>query len=554
VIVLDVVMVVALVGAYVAQMFRWLRVLQREHYEAGAMSRFLGRWSSPQVGAITKSKSRLELADHAPRLAKIDDFVGAQQYDREKEAPSREKPKYRPITLSQVLVVVFVGAVIVKEPVFFVAVCVLYGFTCPVGLSIKGQTSPLAWTRRLVTIATLATLIAVAISLLGIPARQHWLPAVVVVWAVPVILDVTARALKPYEGRRAQKFVDQAVTRLARVRPRVVAITGSYGKTSTKNHIVDLLAVDGGVVATPRSFNNRAGLSRAINENLADGTRVFIAEMGTYGPGEIRALCAWCVPEIAVVTAIGPVHLERMKTIAVIEGAKFEITEKVKVIIVNIDDPVLARWPTQRASGEKRYRTAGSSNADASVRVRVDGDEWTLIVDNVELGTIHEITSVQPTNLACALAVALELGMPDAQLLARATSVRPIDNRSNVVTAPSGVIVIDDTFNANPQSALSALKSLSRVAETGRRVVVTPGLVELGREQYSENLALAQRVAAAQDELVIVKRTNALPLETGYKGPVRRFNSRDEAVAWVRASLVPGDGVLYLNDLPDHYP
>jgi UDP-N-acetylmuramoyl-tripeptide--D-alanyl-D-alanine ligase len=554
VVVLDVVMIVALVGAYVAQMLRWIRVLQREHYEAGSMSRFLGRWSSPQVGAVTRNKTRLELADHSPRLAPPDVFVGAPQYDRDKLAPKPDRAKYRPITFSQLLVVVFLSAVIVQEPVFYVAVAVLYGVTCPVGLSIKGQTSPLVWTRRLVTITVLATIVAVAISLLGIPAHQHWLPAVVVVWAVPVILDVTARALKPYENRRAQKFVDQAVTRLARVQPRVVAITGSYGKTSTKNHVVDLLAADGGVVATPRSFNNRAGLSRAINENLADGTRVFIAEMGTYGPGEIRALCEWCVPEIAVITAIGPVHLERMKTLAVIESAKFEITEKAEVIIVNVDDPVLARWPVQRASSEKRYRSAGSANADASVRVRVDEDQWTLLVDNEVLGSFDAIASVQPTNLACAIAIALELGTPNEQLMARTESVRPIDNRSNIVTAASGVVVIDDTFNANPQSALSALKVLSRVAATGRRVVVTPGLVELGREQYPENLALGQRVAAAQDELVIVKRTNALPLETGYKGPLRRFNSRDEAVAWVRSSLVAGDGVLYLNDLPDHYP
>jgi UDP-N-acetylmuramoyl-tripeptide--D-alanyl-D-alanine ligase len=547
-------MAVALVGAYVAQMLRWLRVLQREHYEASAMSRFLGRWSSPQVGAVTKSKVRLEQADHGPRLAPLDDFVGAAPHDRERRAPKGERPKYRPITWSQVLVVVFLAALIVREPVFYVAVGVLYGVTCPVGLSIRGRTSPLAWTRRLVTIAVLASLIAVAISLLGIPARQHWLPAVVIVWAVPLILDVSARLLKPYEDHRAQAFVNQATTRLARVHPRVVAITGSYGKTSTKNHLVNLLAQDGGVVATPRSFNNRAGLSRAINENLADGTRVFIAEMGTYGPGEIRAMCEWCVPEIAVITAIGPVHLERMKTIEVIEEAKFEITEKAKVIIVNIDDPVLARWPTQRSRGDQRYRSAGSANADASVRVRVDADRWTVLVDNETIGTMASTSSVQPTNLACAMAVALELGTPSDQLVARATSVRPVDNRSNVVVAASGVIVIDDTFNANPQSALSALKTLSTVAPAGRRVVVTPGLIELGREQYSQNVAFAQKVAAARDELVIVQRTNAVPLENGYRGPVRRFNTRDEAVSWVRASLVEGDGVLYLNDLPDHYP
>ena len=550
---LDVVMIIALLGAYVTQMLRWLRVLQREHYEARAMSRFLGRWSSPQVSAVTKTSLRVQLLDPAPRLAPLDDFVGAAPHERTRWTPKAKRPHRRPISLSQVLVVVFGVAVIAKAPVAYVGVGALYGLTCPVGLSIRGRTSALAWTRRLVTISIVASVLAVAVSLLGIPAHQHWLPAVAVIWAVPVILDVTTRMLKPYEDRRARSFVDQATARLTRVHPRVVAITGSYGKTSTKNHLAALLAGEGGVVATPRSFNNRAGLSRAINENLADGTRVFIAEMGTYGPGEIRAMCEWCVPEIAVVTAIGPVHLERMKSLAVIEGAKFEVTEKAKVVIVNVDDPVLARWP-QRASAAQRYRTAGSLNADASVRVRDDGDEWAIVVDGETLGRVAAITSVQPTNLACALAVALELGTAAGQLVARTSSVGPVENRSNVLTAASGVIVIDDTFNANPQSARSALDALSRVAAHGRRVVVTPGLIELGVEQYSENLVFAQRVAAARDELMIVQRTNVLALEAGYKGPVRRFNTRDEAVAWVRSSLVAGDGVLYLNDLPDHYP
>jgi UDP-N-acetylmuramoyl-tripeptide--D-alanyl-D-alanine ligase len=122
------------------------------------------------------------------------------------------------------------------------------------------------------------------------------------------------------------------------------------------------------------------------------------------------------------------------------------------------------------------------------------------------VGTIPAIASVQPTNLACALAVALELGVATDELRGAAFDGAPIDNRSNVVTAASGVVVIDDTFNANPESALSSLRLLAKVAPKGRRVVVTPGLVELGREQYPENLALAQKVATAQDELVIVKR------------------------------------------------
>ena len=89
---LDVAMIVALVAAYGAQMLRWLRVLQREHYEASAMSRFLGRGSSPQVGVIAKPLLRKELADHAPRLAPVDDFVGAQQYEREERSPKLERP------------------------------------------------------------------------------------------------------------------------------------------------------------------------------------------------------------------------------------------------------------------------------------------------------------------------------------------------------------------------------------------------------------------------------------------------------------------------------
>jgi UDP-N-acetylmuramoyl-tripeptide--D-alanyl-D-alanine ligase len=89
---------------------------------------------------------------------------------------------------------------------------------------------------------------------------------------------------------------------------------------------------------------------------------------------------------------------------------------------------------------------------------------------------------------------------------------------------------------------------------TGRHVVVTPGLVELGREQYGENLRLAQRVAALPAELVVVGRTNVAALVAGYQALPTRFDTRDEAVKWVRQSLLPGDGVLYLNDLPDHYP
>ena len=512
---------VLLALAYGAQMSRWLRVLQREHYDPSALLRFLGRWSSPQMPS---AKTR-----------------------------PRAKP-HRPFTLSHALIVAMALALIFRAFDVLAIACVVYGLFCPYGLSLRGRSSPLTWTRRLRATAILAGGFSVAVAVLGAFSSQPLLGEVVMVLAVPPVLDLATRVLRPFEERKAQEFVDQAVRRLEQVHPRVVAITGSYGKTSTKNHLAALLSPDLGVVASPRSYNNRAGLSKAINENVAEDTRIFIAEMGTYGPGEIRDLTSWCPPEIAVVTAIGPVHLERMKTLEIVEEAKREITERATTVVLNVDDARLAKWPASLRSQGKRVITAGSSSDAADVLVVVEAARWTFIIDSVNVGTLDAVVGVQATNLACALGAALALGLDAKSLLERVRNVAPVASRLNVVTAPSGVVVIDDTFNANPVSAITALSVLSSLDLSGRRVVVTPGLVELGAEQYSENLRLAQRVTALPAELVAVGRTNIAALVAGEDVPPKRFDTRDEAVAWVRSSLAPGDGVLYLNDLPDHYP
>ena len=517
----EAVLAIAMAAGFVAQMLRWLRVLQREHYEPASMRRFLGRWSSPSVGS-TKSVERAKLK--------------------------------HPVTLTHVLLVALAVALVTRIDWLTAVVSAFYGVFCPQGLSIKGRTGQLQWTRRLKTVAGATVLAALTIVGLGLASPRPWLAAVAVVWAVPLLLDFTARALEPYERRQAQKFVDQATVRLKRIAPKVIAITGSYGKTSTKNHLTDLMGGDEGVVASPRSFNNRAGLSRTINENLADSTRVFIAEMGTYGPGEIRALCEWCPPEIAVVTAIGPVHLERMKSMDVIEQAKFEITERASSVVVNVDDSRLAQWPERLVYEGKRVRTAGSQSEEASVRVIAQPTRWEILIDGRVLTEMAPLSGVQPTNLACALAAALEAGVDEEQLVARIVRVSAVANRANVVTASSGVVVIDDTFNANPASAASALRVLSGLNVSGRRVVVTPGLIELGSDQHAENLVLGRKAEAIGAELVVVGRTNTVALQTGFGKPVRRFDTREAAVTWVRSALVIGDGVLYLNDLPDHYP
>jgi len=519
-VVLSIIESIALSSAFFAQLVRWLRVLQREHYNPASLRLFFVRWSLPR-------------------------FVGATSV--------RDFGREVPTTSSTVFLVALVVAVALGFDDVGVGISVLYGLLCPWRLSMKGRTGPLHWTRRATTIGVVASAASVAIGIAGAFDSRPALLAIVMVWAVPATLDIATRALAPFEERQAKNFVDAATKRLRRVEPRVVAITGSYGKTSTKNHLADLLSGDASVVASPRSYNNRAGLSRAINENLADGTQVFIAEMGTYGPGEIAALCSWCTPEISVVTAIGPVHLERMKSLDIIESAKFEITKLASTVVVNVDDERLSLWVGRLRDEGKRVLSASRDSA-ADVRVTPMGDTWQIEIDNQIVGEALVVVGVEASNLACALAVGVALGRTPHELVAACSNVRPVDNRLNVATAPSGVVVIDDTFNANPASATRALSALAALNLSGRRVVVTPGMVELGGEQYRENAVLAQSVSAMDAELVTVARTNAKALADGYRAKTRLFDNRNEAVAWVRSSLVAGDGVLYLNDLPDHYP
>src|SRR5262249_9103976 len=151
--------------------------------------------------------------------------------------------------------------------------------------------------------------------------------------------------------------------KLDRVRPRVVAVTGSYGKTSTKEHIRDLVGDRYVVVASPASFNNRLGLARSINEHLQPGTEVFVAEMGMYAEGEIRALCEWLLPELAVLMAIGPVHLERLGSIDAIVRAKSEIFERARVGVVNVDDSRLAIVADELAQRGVRVWRCGTTDS-----------------------------------------------------------------------------------------------------------------------------------------------------------------------------------------------
>jgi UDP-N-acetylmuramoyl-tripeptide--D-alanyl-D-alanine ligase len=527
--------VLACVLACVPAGLRFLRVAQREHYLGGSALLFAARW-----WRTTPANVALAIVALAAAVASL----------------------FWPLTGVVTAVVIASG---------------------PLGLTLKGRTSPLAWTRRLRTLAVVWAVLEVIIVAVGVATGLAAPLAVLAAVALPVVVDVACWITAPLERRLSSRFVEEAEARLQSVAPQVVAITGSYGKTSTKGHVAHLLRPGRAVVATPASFNNRPGLARAINEHLADGTEIFIAEMGTYGPGEIADLCRWCPPDIAVITAIGPVHLERFGTEDRIVEAKSEILQSAADVVLQVDDPRLAAVADRaEAEGKRVVRcSAVDRSADVCVIRSADGATVSVYVHGEPVADgVPVAAGIQATNLACAIGVALVVKVALPDIASRLADLPQVDHRLQAARAPSGVIILDDTYNSNPAGAAGALMALAAAANlpaeaatgtdgpdpaagegTGTRlVVVTPGMVELGTRQFSENRRFGEAIATVATDLLVVGRTNRRALLAGVgsvsttKTSVLEVAGRQEAVDWVRSHLRPGDTVLYENDLPDHYP
>jgi UDP-N-acetylmuramoyl-tripeptide--D-alanyl-D-alanine ligase len=178
-----------------------------------------------------------------------------------------------------------------------------------------------------------------------------------------------------------------------------------------------------------------------------------------------------------------------------------------------------------------------------------------VLVDGEAVGDLPG--EVLEVNAAVAVGISLALGMDTGQIAARLGGLIGTEHRQALTRTERGITIIDDTYNSNPAGVASALDLLDGLAGDGRKVVVTPGMVELGPLQREENVTFARRAAGEADALVIVGRTNRAALLEGSakgKATVTVVDTRDEAVTWVRENLGEGDTVLYENDLPDHYP
>jgi UDP-N-acetylmuramoyl-tripeptide--D-alanyl-D-alanine ligase len=229
-------------------------------------------------------------------------------------------------------------------------------------------------------------------------------------------------------------------------------------------------------------------------------------------------------------------------------AAKAEILDRAGVGVICVDHPLLARL------SEERSASMPIVSVSTGERGRVQVTNGLIVVDGLVVGDAPD--GAFGANLAVAVGVCVALDLTHEVWARRLADLPNPAHRQTVSIGESGVTIIDDTFNSNPDGAKRALATLGR-ASNGAKAVVTPGMVELGPVQEEENTVLAREVAAIADHLVIVGRTNRASLLSGAAdggATVTVVGSREEAVAWVRANLSRGDTVLYENDLPDHYP
>jgi len=511
------------VAAIVVSSVRWLRVAQREHYIPGYTLRFALRWYLDRHRILNPLLGAAAVIAGVVTVARPADLIPA----------------------SVGFIVVLVATLV-----------------APRGLGYRGSTSPLKYTRRLTTVAVLTWLINLVFIAIGAWFSLGMAFGVIAMILIPATVDFVLLVTLPMERRKLTKFVDMATKKLAKISPRVVAITGSYGKTSTKVYINHLASGSFATFASPASYNNRAGLARAINEGLSPGTEVLIAEMGTFKKGEIADLCSWIPPEISVITSIGPVHLERFGSEDDIVEAKSEITKDASVVVLNADNHYLVPLSRKLSAEGKTLWMVSGNDIKADVAVKDDDEGNLVIYVGQKRLCAMPFLDVSRTNVAASVAVCLELGVSESSIAERLATLPVAKNRLNISVSPEGVTVLDDTYNSNPAGSRLALGALERrKTALARAVVVTPGMIELGKKQHEENSFFARAAARVATDIVVVGFTNRRALLQGIKNAngegsnpnVVLTANRKQAVEWVKEHLHSGDSVLYENDLPDHF-
>ncbi|MBE5741821.1 MAG: UDP-N-acetylmuramoyl-tripeptide--D-alanyl-D-alanine ligase [Clostridiales bacterium] len=334
-----------------------------------------------------------------------------------------------------------------------------------------------------------------------------------------------------------------------------IGITGSFGKTTTKNYLYALLSKKFKVLVTPASYNTPLGICKTVKNDIGD-YEVFIAEMGARRKNDIKTLCKIVKPSIGVLTGVTNQHTKTLGNLEDVKNAKYQlidglIGEKYKVFSADCED---LKSLYERAGAPKIYSGINGKRVNASqIKQTKDGIDFIINLDGESFNTFCPLLGEHNiTDLCIAVEVALYLGVDKGKILSTIPTLKPPNHRAEIINSPTGITVIDDGYNAN----LEGIKSTAEAIKVldGYKVAVTSGVVELGNLTAEINQKVGAVLSNTFDCIICVG-SNAEHIEKGVNSnkKVQKVKSLNEATEILKQTVKSGDVVAFFNDIPDRY-
>jgi UDP-N-acetylmuramoyl-tripeptide--D-alanyl-D-alanine ligase len=372
---------------------------------------------------------------------------------------------------------------------------------------------------------------------------------------LPFLIAVSLAILSPLDSILKQKKIDAAAKILARKKIIGIGIAGSYGKTSAKEILASILSRKFEILKTPENINTDIGIADFILGNEArfkDGS-LFIVEMGAYRKGEIAKTCRMVRPSYSILTGINESHLERFGSLENIIRAKFELPENTQTLsLLNFDDDNIrknhGRFPIGKSSGVSKEdaRNIRFKENFGGLEFEFEGEKF-----ETQLLAEHNIALIM-----LGARIARELSMSKEEIIDGVKNIQPIEHRLQPIYNPhTDIMVIDDSYNGNLDGIKSGLQLLQRAP--GRKVVLTPGLVELGPRMEAIHMEIGALYAEKADLVMLIKSPMADSIIRGMEKngfmDYTVYENTQKAHSDLGNVLKKGDTIIFQNDLTDNY-
>ena len=366
----------------------------------------------------------------------------------------------------------------------------------------------------------------------------------------------------PVEKRISKHYIDDAKKILASMPDlTIIGITGSYGKTTTKFILTRILSEKYNVVCTPHSYNTPMGIVKTIRTLIKPQTEIFVCEMGAKEVGNIKEDCDIASPDYGIITSVGPQHLETFKSIENVFNTKFELADAVRenggMTFVNGDSKeIIDRI-------EKGYWIYGTDKSfdlcGKNLSYGKDGSTFSMTLDRKKVNFTTKLLGVHSIiDIIGAVAVAHTLGVPTKDIQYAVSTLTPTEHRLEMKPFTNGSLLIDDAYNSNPEGCLEAVRVLGSF-DGMKKVIVTPGLVELGSREYDCNYSLGRLAAKNCDIIILVGTNRSKPMQDAVADSDFNKDNLFVAASFKEAMDIysrfadSNTVVLFENDLPDNY-